>query len=107
MRSRGEFEGKTAESDVDSFREQHLRQVAIDHENGIFTGTNGFVEKLVGRSPKFLEAYISKHRDAFARARSLVGYSMKTRINLHKAGRLAAEPVAGGVGQLENHRRDA
>ena len=44
---------------------QHLREVAIDHQNGIFAGTNNLVEKLGGRPPMTLEAFITKHRRAF------------------------------------------
>ena len=44
---------------------QHLREVAIDHQNGIFEGTNDLVEKLGGRPPMTLEAFITKHRKAF------------------------------------------
>ena len=44
---------------------QHLREVAIDHQNGIFAGTNDNVEKLGGRPPMTLEAFITKHRAAF------------------------------------------
>ena len=48
-----------------SFLFQHLREVAIDHQNGIFAGTNDLVEKLGGRKPMTLEAFIEKHRAAF------------------------------------------
>ncbi len=44
---------------------QHLREVAIDHQNGVFEGTNDLVEKLGGRPPMTLEAFITKHRRAF------------------------------------------
>jgi NAD(P)H dehydrogenase (quinone) len=44
---------------------QHLKEVAIDHQNGIFEGTNDLVEKLGGRPPMTLEAFIEKHRAAF------------------------------------------
>ncbi|SIO35929.1 Uncharacterized conserved protein YbjT, contains NAD(P)-binding and DUF2867 domains [Singulisphaera sp. GP187] len=44
---------------------QHLREVVIDHQNGIFAGTNDLVEKLGGRPPMTLEAFIEKHRNAF------------------------------------------
>lgn len=49
----------------DSFTVQHLKEVAIDHQNGIFAGTNDLVEKLGGRPPTTLEAFIEKHRAAF------------------------------------------
>jgi NAD(P)H dehydrogenase (quinone) len=48
-----------------SFLFQHLKEVAIDHQNGIFEGTNDLVEKLGGRPPMTLEAFITKHRAAF------------------------------------------
>jgi NAD(P)H dehydrogenase (quinone) len=44
---------------------QHLREVVIDHQNGIFGGVNDLVEKLGGRPPMTLEAFITKHRKAF------------------------------------------
>ena len=44
---------------------QHLREVVIDHQNGIFAGTNDLVEELGGRPPMTLEAFIEKHRAAF------------------------------------------
>jgi uncharacterized protein YbjT (DUF2867 family) len=56
--------GKNAGRD-NSFLFQHLREVAIDHQNGVFEGTNDLVEKLGGRPPMTLEAFIEKHRAAF------------------------------------------
>src|SRR6516165_408292 len=49
----GEFEPKP-ERQGDSFAIQHLREVAIDHQNGIFAGTNDLVEKIAGRPPTTL-----------------------------------------------------
>jgi NAD(P)H dehydrogenase (quinone) len=48
-----------------SFLFQHLKEVAIDHQNGIFEGTNDLVEKLGGRPPMTLEAFITKHRNVY------------------------------------------
>ena len=56
---------KTIGRPVNDFLFQHLREVAIDHQNGIFAGTNDLVEKLGGRPPMTLEAFIEKHRAAF------------------------------------------
>jgi len=47
------------------FLVQHLREVAIDHTNGIFAGTNEFVETIGGQPPLSVEAFVAKHRDAF------------------------------------------
>ncbi len=44
---------------------QHLREVAIDHTNGVFAGTNDFVERIGGRPPLTVEAFVTKHRDRF------------------------------------------
>ena len=60
----GELEPKP-ERQGDSFVIQHLREVAIDHQNGIFAGTNDLVEKIGGRPPTTLEEFINKHRAAF------------------------------------------
>ncbi len=47
------------------FLVQHLREVAIDHTNGVFAGTNNLVEEIGGRPPLSVEAFVAKHRDAF------------------------------------------
>jgi len=47
------------------FLVQHLREVAIDHTNGVFAGTNDFVEKIGGQRPLTVEAFVAKHREAF------------------------------------------
>ena len=60
----GELGGKS-ETAGDSFTVQHLKEVAVDHQNGIFEGTNDLVEKLGGRPPMTLEAFIENHRAAF------------------------------------------
>jgi NAD(P)H dehydrogenase (quinone) len=44
---------------------QHLREVAIDHANGVFAGTNDLVEEIGGRPPLTVQAFVAKHRDAF------------------------------------------
>src|SRR5438552_89083 len=62
----GEFEQKPEGSTGESFLIQHLREVAIDHQNGVFAGTNDVVEKIGGRQPTTLVEFITKHRAAFA-----------------------------------------
>jgi NAD(P)H dehydrogenase (quinone) len=47
------------------FLVQHLREVAIDHTNGVFAGTNDLVERIGGVPPLTVEAFVAKHRDAF------------------------------------------
>src|SRR5258708_5341126 len=62
----GEFEQKPEGRTGDSFLIQHLREVAIDHQNGVFAGKNDVVKKIGGRQPTTLEEFITKHRQAFA-----------------------------------------
>ena len=49
----------------ESFVLQHIREVALDHQAGIFAGTNDVIETISGRPPMSLEAFIEKHRKAF------------------------------------------
>jgi len=44
---------------------QHLREVAIDHTNGVFEGTNDLVENIGGRPPLTVADFVTKHRGAF------------------------------------------
>jgi NAD(P)H dehydrogenase (quinone) len=50
----------------ESFVLQHIREVALDHQAGIFAGTNDLIETIGRRPPMSLEAFIEKHRKAFA-----------------------------------------
>ena len=59
----GELDRKPGSGD--SFFIQQIKEVVIDHQNGVFEGTNDLVEKLGGRPPTTLEAFIDKHRAAF------------------------------------------
>ncbi|HZZ09154.1 MAG TPA: NmrA family NAD(P)-binding protein [Paraburkholderia sp.] len=45
---------------------QHLLSVAVDYREGIFAGTNTFIEELTGTPPLTVEAFIRKHAALFA-----------------------------------------
>ncbi len=47
------------------FLAQHLGEVAIDHDDGIFAGTNDVIERITGRPPMNVAAFVEKHRTAF------------------------------------------
>jgi uncharacterized protein YbjT (DUF2867 family) len=49
-----------------AFLVQHLREVAIDHTNGLFAGANDLVETIGGQPPLTVEAFVARHREAFA-----------------------------------------
>jgi NAD(P)H dehydrogenase (quinone) len=48
-----------------AFLMQHLHEVAIDHSNGIFAGTNNYIADIGGRQPMTVEEFVSKNREAF------------------------------------------
>lgn len=62
----GEFEPSRQQRVGDSFFIQHLRQVAEDHQNGLFAGTNEVVEKIGGQKPMTLEQFVERHRAVLA-----------------------------------------
>jgi hypothetical protein len=41
-----------------------LKEVAIDHGNGIFAGTNSYIAEIGGRQPMTVEEFVSKNREA-------------------------------------------
>ena len=48
------------------FLVQHLAEVAQDCRNGLFAGTNDVIERVTGTPPMTVQAFISRHRQAFA-----------------------------------------
>jgi NAD(P)H dehydrogenase (quinone) len=44
---------------------QHLQEVAIDHHNGIFAGTNNYITEIGGRPPMTVEEFVTRNRQAF------------------------------------------
>jgi uncharacterized protein YbjT (DUF2867 family) len=44
---------------------QHFLAIAIDYQNGVFTGSSGAIERVTGQAPMSVEAFVAKHRDAF------------------------------------------
>jgi uncharacterized protein YbjT (DUF2867 family) len=48
------------------FLVQHLAEVAQDCRNGLFAGTNNVIERVTGKPPMTVQAFISRHREAFA-----------------------------------------
>ncbi|MFM9498969.1 NAD(P)H-binding protein [Streptomyces galilaeus] len=49
---------------------QHLSNVAVDYQNGVFQGTNNLIEVIGNRTPLSVEAFVDEHREAFARSGS-------------------------------------
>jgi uncharacterized protein YbjT (DUF2867 family) len=61
----GEFEDRGQARTGDSYLAQHLRNVSVDHTNGVFAGTNDYIESIGGQPPTTVEAFVRAHRAAF------------------------------------------
>jgi len=44
---------------------QHVQEIAVDHKNGIFAGTNDYIQQIGGQPPTTLEEFIKQHKAAF------------------------------------------
>jgi NAD(P)H dehydrogenase (quinone) len=44
---------------------QHLKEVAIDHDNGIDADTNSYIADIGGRQPMTVEEFVNRNREAF------------------------------------------
>jgi NAD(P)H dehydrogenase (quinone) len=47
---------------------QHISSVAIDYQNGVFSGTNNLIEVIGDRTPLTVEDFVTSRKDAFQRA---------------------------------------
>jgi hypothetical protein len=47
------------------FRAQHLANVAVDYQNGIFAGNNDLVERIGGKKPTTVQEFITDHLAEF------------------------------------------
>lgn len=45
---------------------QHFQEIAKDHQNGVFAGTNDTVQRITGKPPISLPDFLQAHRSAFA-----------------------------------------
>ncbi len=44
---------------------QHFQEIAKDHQNGVFAGTNNLVQRIGGRPPTSFPEFLQAHRNAF------------------------------------------
>ena len=50
----------------------HLKAVAVDHQNGIFSGTTDVVERVGGQPPQSLQSFVREHRTMFGAKQAAV-----------------------------------
>jgi len=48
---------------------QHFQEIAKDHQNGVFAGTNDTVEKITGQRPMSLPDFLQANRSVFSSSR--------------------------------------
>lgn len=52
-------------AELNDFLVQHLCEVAIDYQNGIFSGTNDVIEKITGKPPMTQRQFVELYRSSF------------------------------------------
>jgi NAD(P)H dehydrogenase (quinone) len=55
------YTGRTAPSDT---LWQHFEEIARDHQNGVFAGTNDLVQKIGGKRPMGLPEFLQANKTA-------------------------------------------
>lgn len=63
--SLAQYRGHLEKYGLPEFITQHFLEVAVDYQNGIFAGTSDVIEKLTGRAPQSIEAFVAANRGAF------------------------------------------
>jgi hypothetical protein len=48
---------------------QHLCEVALDYQNGIFSGKDKVIAEVTGQAPMTVQKFVKQHREAFAQPR--------------------------------------
>ena len=56
--------GAATGNSAKAFLMQHLHEVAIDHGNGIFAGTNNYIAEIGGRPPMTVEEFVTRNQEA-------------------------------------------
>lgn len=51
--------------DLPEFLIQHFLETAVDYQNGIFSGTNGVIEKITGQAPQSVAGFVQANRQVF------------------------------------------
>jgi NAD(P)H dehydrogenase (quinone) len=62
-----EFAAGLASRGISPHLIQHLSNVAIDYQNGIFSGTNNLIEVIGNHTPLTVEEFVTSRKDAFQR----------------------------------------
>jgi len=44
---------------------QHFCEIAIDYQNGIFSGEDRIITEVTGKAPMTVQEFVALHRDAF------------------------------------------
>ena len=52
-----------------AFLTQHLCEVALDYQNGIFSGKDKVIAEVTGKAPMTVQEFVKRHREAFAQPR--------------------------------------
>ena len=52
-------------ADLPEFLTQHFCEIAIDYQNGIFSGEDRIITEVTGKAPMTVQEFVALHGDAF------------------------------------------
>jgi uncharacterized protein YbjT (DUF2867 family) len=62
-----EYRAHLTKYQLPEFMIQHFIEVAIDYQNGVFTGTDSVIAQVTGEAPQTVETFVTANRKAFER----------------------------------------
>ena len=63
--NRAPISGASREAGLPEFMIQHFCAVALDYQNGLFSGEDKFIAELTGKPPMSVQDFLASHREAF------------------------------------------
>ena len=60
-----QFRGQLTQAGIPSFLVQHLCEVALDYQNGIFEGEDTVIKAVTGQAPMTVQAFVEAHRQEY------------------------------------------
>jgi NAD(P)H dehydrogenase (quinone) len=63
-----QYRERLEKAGLPGFMIQHFCAVALDYQNGLFSGEDKFIAELTGKPPMTVQDFVAPHREAFTTA---------------------------------------
>ena len=60
-----QYRERLEKAGLPEFMIQHFCAVALDYQNGLFSGEDKFIAELTGKPPMTVQDFVASHREAF------------------------------------------